>query len=60
MLGVGPDGQSLGRSRHDHFRTRCLAVDGINILDAVFFYHCWRDPMRNSVNSMTLGAAFAK
>ena len=33
---------------------------GVNIVDAVYGYHIWREPMRNSANSMTLGAALAK
>ena len=35
-------------------------VNGSNIVHAVGTYHIWREPMRNSANSMMLGAALAK
>ena len=38
----------------------CMAVNGSNSVDAVVSCHIWREPMRNSANSMTLGAASAK
>ena len=33
---------------------------GATVVDATRTCHIWREPMRNSANSMTLGAALAK
>ena len=59
-LRIGPDRQSLGCSPNDHLRDHRMAVNGSNSVGAVVSYHIWRGPMRNSANSMTLGAALAK
>ena len=54
------DRQSLGRSANDHFRDHRLAVNGSNMLAAVVLVIFGESVMRNSANSMTLGAASAK
>ena len=59
-LRTGPDRQSLGRSPNDHLRNHRISVNGSNSVDAVVSCHIWREPMRNSANSMMLGAALAK
>ena len=57
---IGLDRQSRGRSTNDHLGDCRMAVNGSNTVDRHCTYHIWRGLMRNSGNSMTLGAALAK
>ena len=54
---IGPDRQSRRRRPHDHLRAIDLPVNRSNRVHAVGTCQLWRGPMRNSANSMTLGAA---
>ena len=54
------DRQSLGRSPDDHLWDHRIAVNGSNIVYAVVSIAFGEQPMRNSANSMRLGAASAK
>jgi len=59
-LCIGSDRQSLGRSPNDKLRDHRISGHGNSIAYASVLYHIWPGPMRNSANSMTLGAALAK
>ena len=59
-LRFGPDRQSLGRSPNDHLRDRRICGQQEQQCLCRCIYHIWQEPMRNSANSMTLGAALAK
>ena len=59
-LAFAIDRQSLGRSSNDHLRDRRIPVNRSNICGCRPICHIWHAPMRNSANSMMLGAASAK
>ena len=54
----GPNRQRLEGNPPDHLRDNRKANGSNNVVAEG--YPFWREPMRNSANSMTLGAALAK
>jgi hypothetical protein len=59
-LCIGPDRQSLGRGSNNHRRDHRMSVNGNDTVRATHFVTFSEKPMRNSVNSRTLGEASAK
>ena len=59
-LCIGSDQQSLGRSSNDQRRDHCMAINGINILDALVLIKSGREHTRSSAKLTKPGAILAK